>query len=160
VEIADSMSVSRHRRIVESCYYSAPYYSQLSEFLDDVFRCDDKYISELNIRIIKQVLDFIGLSDANKFVLASSLNTTSVGTDRLVDIVKELGGSAYLSGDGSHSYLDPKAFELSGIELTFQHFAEDDRPQLQSSSFVRGLSVLDSLLMVGANETRRVIEGV
>jgi hypothetical protein len=49
-------------------------------------------------------------------------------------------------------------FERAGIELEYQKFMERERPQLGVTGFVEGLSIIDSLLNVGVEQTNSYLQ--
>jgi RimJ/RimL family protein N-acetyltransferase len=66
---------------------------------------------------------------------ASELDVDGRATELLIDIVRAVGGAAYLAGGGAGGYQEDERFAESGIELMAQDF---DAPH--------GLSILHSLL--------------
>ncbi len=111
-----------------------------------------------NLRAISLVLDRLGAGDTSKIVMASTYGVASSGTDRLVDLVKAVGATTYMTGRGAGEYLEPEKFAAASIALTVQEFVEVPRPQLRTSEFVPGLSILDALLMVGLAGTNALLE--
>jgi hypothetical protein len=148
----------QHRESIHQWYKKSPYYSTLSKFLDELFNLETSHICEINLEVIQLILNQMESSDFTKIVLSSSLPVHSSSTQRLVDLVSQVGGTKYLCGRGSEGYLDHKIFESAGIELEYQKFVEHQRPQLGVTDFVEGLSIIDSLLMVGPEETSRIIQ--
>ena len=69
---------------------------------------------------------------------------------RLLQIVKRVGGSIYLSGNGAKSYLDRAVFENNNVTVEFSDFVPSVYNQ-QFGEFVSGLSVLDILSNCGVN---------
>jgi len=81
-------------------------------------------------------------------IKASSLNVGGKSSDLLIDIVKKLNGSVYLSGRGGANYQDEEKFKASGIELIYSDFAHPVYPQLWGE-FIEGLSIIDLLFNCG-----------
>jgi len=149
-----------HRGILHDAYRDAPFYRELSELLDQVFACQHESLLEFNLRAVCLTIELLKLSDAQKFVMASSLGVKSQGTARLIDLVKRAGGDSYLCGSGSSGYLEPDSFREASVQLVWQNFFEERHSQLETSTFVPGLSILDSLLLLGPNQTRDYLYGV
>lgn len=46
--------------------------------------------------------------------------------DRLVKLVKSVGGTSYIAGSGGHNYMDFSYFEKACLKLYFMEFEEED----------------------------------
>jgi hypothetical protein len=84
-----------------------------------------------------------GISPKTSF-LSSDLNVSKRGSDRVLQIVKMLGGTRYVTGHGARNYLNHSAFQHEGIDVEYMNynikpwgFAEND-----FSPFVTGLDLL------------------
>ncbi len=75
---------------------------------------------------------------------ASDLDVDGRATELLIDIVRAVGGGAYLAGGGAGGYQEDERFAASGIELIRQDF---DAPH--------GLSIIHALLSGEAPAARR-----
>jgi hypothetical protein len=148
----------QHRESIHQWYRTSRYYSMLSDFLDELYDLPTPFIGEFDLLAIEIILKQIESCDFNKIVMASSLPVTSSSTQRLVDLIRQVGGTKYLSGRGSDGYLDQSMFERAGIELEYQKFVERERPQLGVTGFVDGLSIIDSLLNVGVEQTNYYLQ--
>jgi hypothetical protein len=158
VTIADSGGWSTsHRRMLHEAYRETSHYRILSPFLDRLFDYHRDSLLEFNIAAINAVLEILELSDSRKLVRASSLGVTSHGTMRLVELVKRAGGDSYLCGNGSSGYLEQGLFQEASVRLIWQNFSEQRRTQVRASTFVPGLSVMDSLLTIGPSDTRDLL---
>ena len=80
------------------------------------------------------------------------MKVSGVKSEMILNMCRELGADAYLSGMGaSHDYLDVAAFERAGIELIWQDFRHPSYEQHPTpQSFVERLSTLDFLFNCGS----------
>lgn len=140
-----------HREILDIYYRSAPAYAEMLPVLDTIFRTSGERLLDFNLTVLNMLLELLNPDGKEKLVRSSTLGVTSVGTKRLVELTSRVGGSEYLSGNGAGGYLDPSEFEHANIELSFQNFVELPRPQLGTSEFIPGLSVIDALMMMGVS---------
>jgi len=103
------------------------------------------------------VLDLLArnLGIATPRVLASSLSAREEPTDRLVDLCRAVGGSAYLAGRHGPDYMDLERFRQAGIALHVQDYRHPEYRQ-RYAPFVSHLSVID-LLANGGPESLKVI---
>ena len=132
-------------------------------YFEEVFPLIEKYFSNTETNsIVDKNIDFI-LSVCNKlgiqkeFMKSSSLNLTNHKTELLVDIVTSLKGNTYLSGKGGNNYQDPLIFQENNIELKIIKYNNFEYNQLNSKSFVKGLSILDCLMNTGFDNTKSLL---
>jgi hypothetical protein len=112
-------------------------------------------IAEFNEAGIRRLAAGLEL-DAGKLVRQSELQVEGAATDLLVNLCRALGGTAYMTGDGSDEYLEPEKFGAAGLELVVQQFSPPRYPQL-ASDHVPGLSIVDALMNCGWEGTRALL---
>lgn len=82
--------------------------------------------------------------DLKETHLSIDLGARGSGSDRVLGIVKEVGGTRYLTGHGARNYLNHEAFDAAGIEVDYMDY--DVRPWREDekgfSPFVSGLDLL------------------
>lgn len=149
--IKDLPWAMHHWTQIYTSYRKSPHWSEFSEGLEEIyteaiFKKVYKRQIDLNVDLINLLIKYFGLTA--KVVFASTLGITTTGTQRLVDIVKALGGDTYLSGVGGRDYLDVSLFEKSGIKIIFQDFNHPVYKQ-RYSGFVPNMCALDYLFNVG-----------
>lgn len=140
---------------LQHAYKRSPFYSNVSEFIFSLMNYEEISIAEYNSYVIQSICKFIKLPSAN-FVMQSSLATDSHSTKLLIEIIKNVGADIYLYGNGAKGYQQDKLFEQHNIELMFQDFRHPIYRQL-GDDFVNGLSIIDSLFMLGPDGTRELI---
>jgi RimJ/RimL family protein N-acetyltransferase len=99
-------------------------------------------LAHYNEHAIRHLAEALGITTA--IVRASELDVRGSATELLVDIVRAVGGSAYLAGGGAGGYQQDDRFAKSGIALMPQDF---DAPH--------GLSIIHALLSGEAPAARR-----
>jgi len=91
------------------------------------------------------------------FVEGSALEVEGKKMDLVIDMVKKVGGNSYLSGVGAVGYQDEEVFKNCGVELIYQRFVHPRYAQMHGD-FVEGMSVVDTLFNVGADEVVKLLE--
>lgn len=130
-------------------YQSAPHYADYAPALTEILEGRWDLLADLNHRLI----DFCreALKITTPMVRSSEMKISGARSEMVLDMCRQLGAKAYLSGAGaSKDYLDVAAFERAGIEVLwqeFQHPQYEQRPP--ASPFVEKLSVLDLLFNRG-----------
>ena len=141
-------------KTIQTSYGRAPHRDEVMPLLSELIENPTDELAEYNRASIAALSQALGLT--TEFVLSSSLGATGRATERLIQLVKAVGGSGYLSGGGAAGYQDDERFSEAGIELVEQRFDPPTYPQLASAP-VPGLSVIDALLNCGFDGTRRLI---
>ena len=91
-----------------------------------------------------------------EIIKSSTIQLEGKSNSLLVNILKKIGASRYLSGVGARAYYEPSIYEQSGIEVTWQNFVHPHYPQLHGE-FIPFLSSIDLLLNVGSDEAARIL---
>ena len=132
-------------RTVAESYTKAPFYSQIFPMFEGWLNDEIEGISELNLRIIKDVCQYVGLKTEivpTSTVYANS-NLSSVA--RVLNICQQERATHYINAIGGRELYSQDAFKNKGFELSFL------KPVLSPYShgkgdFIPGLSILDVLM--------------
>lgn len=142
-------------KTLENTYRRSPGFREAYPVIAEAVENPTDVLARYNEDAARAVADRLGL-DAGRFVRSSDFDVDLKGTDRLVALVKAVGGDAYLSGGGAGGYQDDAAFEAAGIVLLRSDFAPRPYPQ-RVPEFVPGLSVVDAVMNCGFRATRELI---
>lgn len=142
-------------RTIEQSYARAPYVETVMPLIDQLIRSPAGDLAEFNETALTALAAGIGLDPA-KLLRSSSLGIDRTGTERLIEIVRAVAGTAYLTGGGATEYQRDNAFALVGIELVQQSFSHPNYPQLAEAP-VHGLSIVDALMSCGFDGTARLL---
>lgn len=142
-------------KTIATSYGRAAHFDEVFPVLEELIGHPSARLAELNENAIRRLAAAIGLPTRH-LVLSSSVEPAGSATDLLIELVQAVDGDAYLSGGGAEGYLEPDKFEAAGIELRMQDFQHPVYPQGRGE-FVPGLSVIDPLLHLGPEGTRRLL---
>jgi hypothetical protein len=157
IEIADYQTWKfRYLHQLAINYANHPHYSEIDLFLRSVFPNNLRFLSDFNIMVLDALLDVLALK-TTQLVPLSDLSIDSTGNELLCEATSKVGGTTYLSGDGSGEYLKTEVFKSKGIRLEFQNYQHPKYPQFNQTDFSTGLSIVDALMNCGIEETRRLI---
>lgn len=107
-------------------------------------------ISDLNIRLTTIICDYLNISTS--LVKSSDLRSEGIKTSRLIDIIKKVGGTRYLSGPSANEYLDKGEFVKNSIGLEYKSYSYLPYEQLWGE-FIGEVSVLDLIACKGVNSS-------
>ena len=136
----------RHLNLLRQHYAKAPHYAAARDILERAFACQDATISALNIRLVRSICQYLGIQ--TELAQARPLQAAGVKTARLIDILRKVGATRYLSGASADAYLDKQAFAASGIALEYKSYDYPCHAQLWGE-FAGGVSVLDLIANCG-----------
>lgn len=113
-------------------------------------------LSDLNINIIKEVCAYLDIK--TEFYRSSeiSINQELNASDRLVKLIKAVGGNEYFAGLGAKKYQEERPFFEQNVSITYSNFVEKPRRQA-SSRFQKGLSILDLILNIDPVQAKAII---
>lgn len=128
-------------------YRDAPHYSLAAELFASALGPEvSESISAVNRRLIRAIMEV--LSIRTPLVMSETLDVEGDSTERLVQLVKAVGGTSYLSGPSAGAYLDIEAFRTAGLGLFYKSYDYPDYPQ-GSGPFVGEVTILDLIARVG-----------
>jgi hypothetical protein len=137
----------KHLKSLQQNYGRAPYYSQYLPIFEAILSRGWKSLADLNIRIIREICALLHLPA--KLIRASDLPPTKLSsTDLLVHLTREVGGDAYLSGQGGRKYMEPEKFTANRVKLIFSKFSPQPYRQ-EFGAFISNLSIVDLLFNEG-----------
>jgi hypothetical protein len=139
-------------------YARAPFYKENFEWIVDLIRFETKYLFEFNLNSIKFIKNQLKL-DKCKIIIGSDLHVTQTSTAMLIEMIKQLGGTRYLSGNfAKDAYMEEALFSATHIKLEYQNFIHPIYAQTGAKIFVPGLSIIDVLMNIGLEATKRLLE--
>jgi hypothetical protein len=145
----------KHWKSILFNYKKAQYFGNYSLFFEELYQREWKKLSELNEYIIRNIAENLGIK--TKFIRSSELGTEGMSTERLINIVRAVGGSTYLSGIHGKDYMDENKFKERGVNLTYQDFHHPAYRQL-FGKFIPKMSIIDLLFNEGP-ESIDIIRG-
>ena len=165
VSLDPSSFLPRISKTLSYSYANAPFFRTLwpdvSRWLSDCEKC--KNLAEFNICLIENVNAAL-FGEMKRIDCTSSLGIESRSTQRLVDLLREVGATSILLGGGASSSSkvhDLDELRRNGFSVYMQNFnlAGIMYPQhrRRRSPFVEGLSILDALFNVGIKETAALL---
>ncbi|MFT7595259.1 MAG: hypothetical protein ACI8R4_002587 [Paracoccaceae bacterium] len=76
--------------------------------------------------------------------MSSQMNVPGSGWQRVLDLVRQVGGTTHITGHGARHYLDHQAFEDSGVTVAYMDYAMLPWPQPHGPfpPYVTGLDLI------------------
>ena len=141
-------------RLLEQNYRKAPYYSELLPELERLYARPFVLLRDFNMTFIELLMDMLDVRIPWKW--SSDLEPEGSKNELLVNLLKKVSATHYLSGVGARDYFEPTPFANAGIDVIWQSFNHPLYSQ-QFGSFLPYLSVLDMLFNCGIKTSREIL---
>ncbi len=91
--------------------------------LAEIYAQDWKFLLDFDLELIRLLAGWLGIQ--TQIVLSSELGVPGSGTEKILGIIKALGGDTYISGTGAGSrrYVSEEVFSSSGVNLLWQSYS-------------------------------------
>lgn len=148
VELSQKKWRASHLTFLSQSYAKAPYKNDMIELVERVYNNDYTNISELAIASIEAVCSYFGIGNHRNFLYSSQLGIEGKSDQRVLQIVKYLKGTIYVTGHGARNYLDHELFEREGVTVEYMNYEKKAYPQLHGE-FTPYVSILDLIANMG-----------
>lgn len=98
--------------------------------------------------------NYFGIDNQTRYIDAKLLGIPGSSSERVLAIVKAVGGDIYVTGHGASRYLDHEMFDRAGVEIEYMNYEMATYPQLHGpfTPYVSGLDLVANCGRVGANK--------
>ena len=147
IETAGDDWAEEHLRTLTHLYARAPHFREYEPWLQRVYASPPPLLADFTIATTIDLASMLGID--TPFVRSSTLGASGAKSARLIDVLRKVGATQYLSGPSARAYLDEEAFRDAGIEVEWMNYAYPEYPQLYPP-YDPHVTVLDLLFMTGA----------
>ena len=147
--------VSQHLGALKLSFAGAPYASEALNLASTVYSKEYEDIGSLSRQSMLSLADYYGLMENTDMIDATSLNIGGSSSERVLEIVKAVNGSCYISGHGALNYLDHDLFEQAGIKVAYMDYMLTEYPQ-NYGKFNPYVSGLDLVANCGSGGISRI----
>lgn len=147
----------KHLRTIEQSYARSPYLEAFHPALERIYAAPWERLVDLDVEMLRWHMGALGIETPIR--RTSELGVPGRATGRLVDLIRAVGGTAYLTGAHAlTAYLDPLLFRREGVELLVHEWTCPEYRQAHpQKGFVPDLATLDLLLAEGP-ASREILE--
>ncbi len=144
----------RHLRAIQQNYAKAPYYKDYALWLEEIYTRRPERLADFTIPLTIEIARKLGIQHT-RFMRSSELQVSGQKTDRLIDLLTQVGATHYISGPSASSYIEEEKFQKAGITLEYMVYNYPEYPQLYPP-YDPFVTVLDLLLMAGPEAARYI----
>lgn len=145
-----------HLDLLTRAYAEAPYWQDVTKILQDVLSQPVHSLAELGQASTAALIDYFGLEQGRRFVRSSDLHIPGRSTQRVVAVCVHCKARTYLTGHGARNYLDHRAFEARGMEVSYIDYGLSPYPQLHGD-FTPYVTALDLVAHCGRDGVRSIV---
>ena len=143
-----------HWKTLTIAYGRAPFFRTYAGLLEPFYHRQDLYLADFTIDLTIALARELGI-EHTRFMRSSEINVTGQKTDRLVQILAQVGANHYISGPSAREYIENDKFASAGITLEYMDYHYPEYSQLHPP-FDPNLSILDLLFMAGPEAARYI----
>lgn len=141
---------------ISMAYAKAPYFNDVYPLIEKSIM-KDGIISQIIYESVLDICNYIGIK--TKILLSSNINknTELKAEEKVIDIVKNLGGTTYINAIGGQELYDAQEFKNNGIDLFFIRTKRFEYPQFKNE-FVANLSIIDVMMFNSPEQIKRMLD--
>jgi hypothetical protein len=134
----------QHFELLEQSFENAPYAKDALEIAEKVYRTDYEDIGSLSRASLLALVHYFGFEKNTRFLDVVSLNIGGSSSERVLNVVKKVEGTTYITGHGAANYLDHQLFEQAGIDVRYMQYQRKPYPQHYGAfnPYVTGLDLV------------------
>ncbi|CAH0229949.1 hypothetical protein SRABI96_02651 [Peribacillus sp. Bi96] len=144
-----------HLKQISEVYKKAPYFHDFFPMLKEAYQKEQALLVDLNIHLIELILHYLNYEGETQ--LSTEFNTSFGKTERLVSLLKQTGGTCYLSGKSGKDYLEVELFQQEGIEVVYQNFIHPVYEVKNEKECVKNLSILDWIMYYPTDQIKETL---
>ncbi len=152
VSMSSEEWAGEHLATLQRVYGAAPYFDLYRQWLDQTYADPPRMLAEFTIASTIGLASLLGIT-TTRFLRSSQFAVSGKKTDRLIELLRQVGATHYLSGPSARDYLEPQKFADAGVTLEWMAYDYPEYPQLYPP-FDPQVSVLDLLFMTGPDAPR------
>lgn len=138
----------QHIRSLTSSYNKAPFFKRYLPLLESMYARRDESIADFTIETTIALARQLGIQHT-RFQRSSEIDgIAGEKTGRLIQILKKVGASHYISGPAARDYIEADKFSQAGIGLEFMEYKYPEYIQFYPP-YDPNVSALDLLFMMG-----------
>ena len=149
---------AQHLALLRQAYADAPFRADMLALVDAVYGQPHTTIGALSEASMRSLCRYFGLDQGKRFCHIGELAVPGKGSQRVLDIVRGLGGERYITGLGASKYLEHEAFEAAGVSVHYMDYLKQPYPQLHGA-FTPYVSALDLVAMKGPAGREHLVSG-
>lgn len=147
----------KHLTTLAQVYARSPHRDAMLELVRSVYAPETPWLCDVTMASWEALSRIFGVLPG-RVLRSSETPIRGAGHQRVLDLVRHLGGTRYVSGHGGRNYLEHEAFERSGVAVEYLDYRKVPYPQ-RFGEFTPFVSALDLLANVGPEGASCICSG-
>jgi hypothetical protein len=151
-QVMDRRWAAQHWRTLSQAYARAKHFQFGRELLAGLYAtaAELDYLTDINLLFLTTICEQLGIGTRISRCSDYAYDPTADRTARLVQLVRAVGGSGYLSGPAARQYLDEQQLAEAGITVEWMDYTiYPTYPQVHGGPFEPAVSIVDVLFNLG-----------
>lgn len=137
-----------HLKSITISYARSPYFKAYLPLLESLYQRHDEFLADFTIESTIVLTRELGMTSTH-FMRSSELSgIEGQKTDRVINVLKQVGATHYLCGPSAGSYMEPEKFNAAGITFEYMEYNYPEYPQLHPP-YDPYVTILDLMFMMG-----------
>jgi hypothetical protein len=146
-----------HLSFLSQAFEGAPYTHDALELVAKAYARGTNLLSEVVVASMDVLLAYFEIAPP-RILKSSEMGIAGKSWQRVLDIVKSVGGDTYVTGHGAREYMDHEAFERAGVGVEYLDYEKRPYPQLYGE-FTPFVSALDLVANMGRDGRTKIVSG-
>jgi WbqC-like protein family len=137
----------KHWQTLRQSYGKAPFFEEYAGMLEACYQKHTDLLVDFTMDLTIELSRRLGIQHT-RFVRSSSYSVEGVKTERLLDLLRQVGATHYITGPSARDYLEADKFSAVGIQLSYIEYGYPEYNQLYPP-YDPQVSILDLMFMTG-----------
>lgn len=138
----------KHWNTLKTNYSKAKHFSEYAPVFEKIYQTiTTPNLSEINMTFIRAINEILKID--TEIIDSRALNLEGDRNERLIDAIKKLDGTRYISGPSAKSYLDESQFNKEGITVDWIDYSGYPEYEQLYPPFSHAVTVLDLIFNMG-----------
>ena len=112
----------QHRNTLQAYFGKTPHFKTIYPAVEGIYARNHRLLMELNMELLQWAAESLGIR--TPVVFSSSYGFSTSKTERILDLLDAVGGTEYITGQGSKAYLDESLFKARNLSLVYQETSD------------------------------------
>lgn len=137
-----------HLKSLTISYSKSPHFKGCLPLLDELYQRRDECLADFTIETSIRLARELGFT-STRFMRSSELSSVEgQKTDRVINVLKQVGATHYICGPSASSYMEPEKFDAAGITFEYINYNYPEYSQMYPP-YDPYVSILDLIFMTG-----------
>lgn len=159
-KIVDNHWQKKHLKYLIFNYDKSPYFEEVIKKIDYIFSNEYTYLIDVLLDSIRAILELLQVETRIFRMSELNYNRSLKGKDLVLELLSVMKPDLYISGRGAADFITPEDYLNSGFMMEYQNFNHPEYSQINTDSFVEGMSSLDMLFNCGIEESTQIIKNI